>query len=185
MNLQQAKAGINTLHTKTAVGAAYESYAAGHDDKHRSSCKAYAANHGASDPNAPQGYYQKTGTESVQTGTVTKAVWGKAATEQPVFTTKATLNDITPDEEKDLLWKAISTTAGNFYRSPKTGFFLYGRPIPTGFKGFTFAGGGRVFPKQSSECTSMIMVFSTNGNVQLVTHFPASTSFLESCTALS
>jgi hypothetical protein len=184
MNLQDAKAAINTLGTKTAVYAAYASYAAGHDDKHRSATKAYASNHGAADPNAPQGYYQKTGTEAVQTGTVVKSVWGKAATAQPVIETRVTLSDLSVDDEKELLWHAISTSAGDYYTNKKAGFFLYGRPIPAGFKGFTFEGGGRAFPKIGTPCTTMIMVFATGGNVQLVTHFPASATFIGAQTAL-
>lgn len=185
MNLLQARSGIQTLTTKSAVDAAYQSYAAGHDDKHRSASKAYSCNHGSANADNPQGFYQKTGTKQVQTGTVMKSVWGAAPTPQAVFTTMATLSDITPDEEKDLLWNAISTTAGNYYTSSTTGFFLYSRPIPSGYKGFTFEGGGKVFPKKPSACANMIMVFSLNSNVQLVTHFPASTSFISSCVALT
>lgn len=186
MSLATARGAITALRSKSALEAAYVSYAAGHDDKHRCAAKAYGANHDAADPNAPQGYYQKTGIAQVETGTVMRPVWGKPPTPQPIFSPIATLSDISVEEEKDLLWSAIYMASPAYYRDRDAAKFLFAVGIPATFAGFTFEGGGRVFPKRSSACTTMVLVIAAGGsNIQLVTHFPASASFLGSQVALT
>lgn len=186
MSLATARGAITALRSKSALEAAYLSYAAGHDDKHRCAAKAYAANHDAADPNAPQGYYQKTGTAQVQTGTIMKTVWGKPPSAQPLYSTVATLSDISIDEEKDMLWSSIYMASPAYYVNRDADKFLFAVGIPTGYAGFTFEGGGRVFPKQSSPCATMVLVIATGGsNIQLVTHFPASATFLGTQVALT
>ena len=179
MSLATAKGAITALRSKSAMDAAYLSYAAGHDDKHRCAAKAYAANHDAADPNAPQGYYQKTGIIQVETGTVMKSVWNKPPTPQPVFSPVATLSDISTEEEKDMLWSSIYMATPAFYENRDADKFLFAVGIPAGYAGLTFEGGGSVFPKRSSPCATMVLVIATGGsNIQLVTHFPASADFL-------
>lgn len=187
MDLVTARGAITLLQGWGALCSAYESYFAGHDDKHRNANKAYAHNHDSDDPNNPQGYYQKSVDKVVVVRHEMRSVWGTQPTLQPVFGTVKDFANITPEEEKDLLWAAVKSTTNTYYLTGgASDKFRFGCPIPAGWAGFTFEGGGRVFPKQATRVFGMVLVIETGtSNTQLVTHFPTTPTFIRSQTLLT
>lgn len=178
MDLNTAEAAIAALKLKSTLDAAYTSYFAGHDDKHRSASSAYGWNHASATPDDPQGYYQKIGSATVITGTQMKSVWNRPPTLQPVFGTIETLSDLTDEDERRLLWLSVNS-AGSYYKGNSDTKFAFRSAIPAGYAGFAFAGGGAVFPKKPSACKDMVIVIAAGGSsTQIVTTFPALADYI-------
>jgi len=170
MDLITAQGAVTALRNKTTLDAAYHSYDAGHDDKHRKAGVAYGYNFAGATGDETAGYYQAVSLVPDPSGTITREIsaWGKTT----VATYSQALADMTRDQEKQLLLAAFSS-AGGFYAHPNPSRFCYGTYIPAGFRGFVFQGGGKVYPKIATETRAMLIVVSTGrGNVQIVTHFP-------------
>lgn len=172
MDLATATSALKALKNKTTFEAAYTSYAAGHDSKHREAARAYSYNHGSSSGNDSAGYYQKLKLVVDPAGTIRRETkgWGSAP---PIVTTYSQNRvDLSVADEKELLLAALNA-GGTAYTDKKDNFFRFGAFIPAGFTGHLFRDGGKSFPKIADQVTAMVIVIANNsGNFQIVTHYP-------------
>lgn len=170
MNLLTAQGAVTALKTKTTLDAAYVSYDAGHDDKHRKAGVAYSYNYEGATGDETAGYYQTDMLVPDPAGTIAKETkaWGKTT----VTMHSRAISDMSKEDEKRLLLAAFNALGG-YYVHPNASRFHYATFIPAGFKGYLFQGGGKVYPKMATETNVMVIVISAGGsNVQIVTHFP-------------
>lgn len=170
MNLLTAQGAVKALRDKTTLNAAYASYDAGHDDKHRQGSAAYGYNFESASGDRIAGFYQMETLVADPLGPIRKetTVWGKTT----VATYSAASSDLSKDDEKRMLLAAFAANGG-YYVHPNPRRFHFATFIPAGFKGFVFSGGGRVFPKKPEATTAMVIVVQTGGaNLQLITHYP-------------
>lgn len=169
----------------------FSTYASGHDDKHRSAVKAYSYNHGSETGDDPASFYQKKVNIQVATGemraeTLEKFVgWDKpklvTTIQVPVMKNAVGWADLSLDDECDMLWKALISSAKTYYASAKkANRFNVACSVPDDFSARSFKDGGLSFPKKATDCDRMVMVFQAgNSNVQLVTHFPDFQNFID------
>lgn len=184
MDLKTAQSALNVLKNKTGFEAAYVSYAAGHDSKHREAARAYSYNHAGVSGNEPAGYYQKLRLVEDPNGTITKEVktWGPTPIKKSYSQDQV---DLSVDDEKALLLAALGKVGG-LYQHPVANRFHFATLIPAGFTGHLFRGGGKSYPKIADQVTAMVIVISTGGaNVQIVTHFPENVATALAMTALT
>jgi hypothetical protein len=195
MTLSGAKAVVKSWANMTQTGFAngpFHSYYAGHDAKHRSKAEAYGTSHGDMNLSGdePQGYYQKVlaKTVLVQTGVEMKSVWGKVPTPTPVLEPRihTSEGDLSKDDEAALLLTAVKAAAADkghpaYWADTKgrDSVFRLTCDIPQGYRGGTFQGGGRQFPKAPSGCDGMVLVISGGGGSHLITHYPVVQSTLQ------
>jgi len=184
MNLLNAQGAINALKNKTTLEAAYTSYAAGHDGKHRESTAAYSYNWEGTTGNEAAGYYQVTTLVEDPKGPIIKEIkgWGPSPT---IKTYSARQNDLAAADEKAMLLKAFNQKGG-LYTHPNANRFHFATFIPPGYTGHLFRGGGKVYPKIATPTNVMVIVVSTgNVNLSLVTHFPEFMDVVKTMTLLT
>ena len=189
MDYSTASSAIMTLsnmNTKSFKSGPFQSYFAGHDDKHRSMNKAYGYNHISSTGDEPASCYQvKTGTTKVGTGQFEEKTvevfhgWGKPRTtgtqKFEIMRDVGVYGDLTVDDEVTLLQRGVSSSSFGLHPNDQTSF-RFTCAIPSGYKGYTFSGGGKRFPKKPEEVDRMVLVISPSSNIQLITHYPASST---------
>jgi hypothetical protein len=199
MNKSQAESAIAALKgfKGGALKQALNSYFAGHDAKHRSASAAYGANFTAATGDEPQGFYQAAKSRNVKIGEEMKDVmikhapWGpkKGAVETvqrlvPIYKTEIDYADLDEKQETELLQALIASGSKDFYAAGENSFKWVIAPIPQGYAGFRFAGGGKAFPKKYEGCDVSVLVL-TAGVVQLITHYPSLASSFANQTKLS
>lgn len=164
------------------LGAAYASYDAGHDDKHRQGSAAYGYNFGSASGNQTAGYFQQEARVVDPLGPirVEKIVWGKPT----VTNYSIAMLPLSKDDEKRMLLGAFAS-AGGYYQHPNASRFHFATRIPAGFAGFVFSGGGKIFPKKPEPTSFMLIVVQTGGgNLQLITAYPEFLAEIEALPSL-
>ncbi|WBH15373.1 hypothetical protein [Sphingomonas radiodurans] len=185
MDLKTAQGAITALRKRATFEAAYNSYAAGHDSKHRESARAYSYNHAGNSGNEPAGYYQKVKLVENPEGKIVMDVKGLdgAAPVKKSYSQDET--DLSIADEKNMLFAALGKLGG-FYAHPNAQRFHYAVLIPAGYAGRLFRGGGKVYPKIADQVTAMVIVVAKGrSNFQIVTHYPETVARAQAMTALT
>jgi hypothetical protein len=183
MNLLTARGAANALKDPTTLTAAYATYAASHDDKHRKSTAAYGYNHAGATGDEPAGYYQVTKKVSRPDGPIReeKVVWGQVQ----VSTFALDEQDLTVEDEKRMLLAAFAS-GGTCCAHKNPTRFHFVADMSAGYKGLLFRGGGKVYPKIADPVEKIVIVVQAGGaNLAIVTHFPDKASVAASLAPLS